>query len=230
MEVIACPKFRVISHSPILFFIGTTCLKHKLGKTQNHLILLSFLKVCLLSTLCEINASFFIISCFPVGFSSHVFFLHLRREPNPNYDLSKYILSCSCRRDHMQVIPNPFKTWLGANSTVWLAKDTSRCLHKPFTTIHPAPVTLWELLQIAFCSDELDTGSSTYPRVEGIAQLLRLLAPPPLQLLESADQGICSKLFSSHGEFKLPGLIQSEEFNLSTLTPLVHGEDEKAFP
>ncbi|KMU72063.1 hypothetical protein CISG_00372 [Coccidioides immitis RMSCC 3703] len=88
---------------------------------------------------------------------------------------------------------------------------------------------LWELLADRVLFDGLDSGSSTYSRVKHIAQIIRLLGPPPLQLLERADQGICSELFSSHGEFKLPDLIPSEEYNLSNLTPFVHGEDKGLF-
>ncbi|OJJ43956.1 hypothetical protein ASPZODRAFT_153941 [Penicilliopsis zonata CBS 506.65] len=58
---------------------------------------------------------------------------------------------------------------------------------------------LWELLADRVLFDGLDTESGTYSRVKHIAQVIRLLGPPPLQLLERADQGICSELFSSHG-------------------------------
>ncbi|PLB47705.1 kinase domain protein [Aspergillus steynii IBT 23096] len=58
---------------------------------------------------------------------------------------------------------------------------------------------LWELLADHVLFDGLDPGSSTYSRGKHLAQMIRLLGPPPLQLLERADQGICSELFSSHG-------------------------------
>ncbi|GFF33620.1 hypothetical protein IFM58399_03602 [Aspergillus lentulus] len=88
---------------------------------------------------------------------------------------------------------------------------------------------LWELLADDILFDGLDSGSSTYSRAKDIAQMIRLLGLPPLQLLERADKGICSELFSSNGEFKLPGLIPSEEFNFSNLTPFLHGEDKRLF-
>lgn len=50
-----------------------------------------------------------------------------------------------------------------------------------------------------FFFDGLDSRSGRYSRVKHIAQMIRLLGPPPLQLLERADQDICSELFSGHG-------------------------------
>ncbi|QRD82591.1 serine/threonine protein kinase [Aspergillus flavus] len=86
---------------------------------------------------------------------------------------------------------------------------------------------LWELLADDIFFDGLDSRSGRYSRVKHIAQMIRLLGPPPLQLLERADQDICSELFSGHGEFKFPDIVPSEEYNLSNLTPFVHGEDKR---
>ncbi|KAL3477138.1 kinase domain protein [Aspergillus californicus] len=79
---------------------------------------------------------------------------------------------------------------------------------------------LWELL----AGDVLFNGLD---RAEHMAQLIKLLGPPPVQLLNRADKGICSELFSTRGEFKFSGLIPSEEFTLSNLTPFLHGEDKR---
>ncbi|KAB8255635.1 kinase domain protein [Aspergillus pseudonomiae] len=87
---------------------------------------------------------------------------------------------------------------------------------------------LWELLADGIVFDGLDS-SSTYSRAKHIAQVIRVLGPPPLQLVERADKGICSGLFSSHGEFKHPGLVPTKEFNLSNCTPFLHGEDRRLF-
>ncbi|PYI31501.1 kinase domain protein [Aspergillus indologenus CBS 114.80] len=88
---------------------------------------------------------------------------------------------------------------------------------------------LWELLADRVLLDGLDPTTSTYSRGKHVAQMIRLLGPPPLQLLGRADRDVCSELFSSSGEFKMPGLIPSAEFNLANLTPFVQGEDKRLF-
>ncbi|OGM49373.1 protein kinase domain protein [Aspergillus bombycis] len=88
---------------------------------------------------------------------------------------------------------------------------------------------LWELLADDILFDGLDSSSNTYSRAKHIAQMIRVLGPPPLQVLARADQGICSALFSSHGEFKFPGIVPPDEFNLSNSTPFLHGEDKRLF-
>ncbi|EAW09766.1 protein kinase domain protein [Aspergillus clavatus NRRL 1] len=69
---------------------------------------------------------------------------------------------------------------------------------------------LWELLADRVLFDGLDPGSSTYSRVKHIAQIIRLLGPPPQLLLERADQGICSELFSSHGMMSATSIISGD--------------------
>jgi hypothetical protein len=66
------------------------------------------------------------------------------------------------------------------------------------TDISPLLQKLWELLADQVLFDGLDTESRTYSRAKHMAQMIRLLGPPPLQLLERAEQSICSELFS-HG-------------------------------
>ncbi|PYH78067.1 kinase-like protein [Aspergillus uvarum CBS 121591] len=58
---------------------------------------------------------------------------------------------------------------------------------------------LWELLADRVLLDGLDPTTSTCSREKHIAQMIRLLEPPPLQLLKRADRHICSELFSSSG-------------------------------
>ncbi|KAL2866208.1 kinase domain protein [Aspergillus lucknowensis] len=88
---------------------------------------------------------------------------------------------------------------------------------------------LWELLADSVLFDGLDPRTGMYSREKHIAQMIRLLGPPPLQLLKRADQDIYSELFSSRGEFVFPGLVPPEEFHLSYFTPFVHGEDKRLF-
>jgi serine/threonine protein kinase len=58
---------------------------------------------------------------------------------------------------------------------------------------------LWELLADTTLFDGIDRRSGSYSRAAHLAQMIRLLGPPPLQLLERADQTICSDLFSKNG-------------------------------
>ncbi|PWY87843.1 kinase domain protein [Aspergillus sclerotioniger CBS 115572] len=60
-------------------------------------------------------------------------------------------------------------------------------------------IMLWELLADDVLFNGLDPTSNTYSRTTHIAQMIRLLGPPPQQLLERADEGVCSQLFSSRG-------------------------------
>ncbi|RAK99790.1 kinase-like protein [Aspergillus ibericus CBS 121593] len=88
---------------------------------------------------------------------------------------------------------------------------------------------LWELLADEVLFNGLDPTGNTYSRAAHIAQMIRLLGPPSKQLLARADEGVCSRYFSSQGDFKFPSLIPPEEFNLSNATPFLHGEDKKLF-
>ncbi|OOF96593.1 hypothetical protein ASPCADRAFT_206767 [Aspergillus carbonarius ITEM 5010] len=88
---------------------------------------------------------------------------------------------------------------------------------------------LWELLADDVLFNGLDPTSNTYSRAIHIAQMIRLLGPPPQQLLERADKGVYSQLFSNQGDFKFPSLIPSEEFNLPNVTPFLLGEDKRLF-
>lgn len=77
--------------------------------------------------------------------------------------------------------------------------------------------------------------------------MIRLLGPPPLQLLDRANKSVYSEFFSdqgtifnsngtqdsndfpSLGEFRHQHLLPSEEFTFSNLTPFLHGEDKQLF-
>lgn len=87
-----------------------------------------------------------------------------------------------------------------------------------------------------------------YSREVHVAQMIRLLGPPPSRFLDKLDPCIRDGLFSAQGmlylvivmaanancwicvgSFKFPGLIPSEEFNFSNVTPFLHGEDKHLF-
>ncbi|KAJ5135234.1 kinase domain protein [Penicillium bovifimosum] len=88
---------------------------------------------------------------------------------------------------------------------------------------------LWELLAETTLFDGICPDSALYSREAHIAQMIRLLGPPPPQLLSKCDPGIHDNLFSSQGTFKFPHLVPSEDYNLSNLTPFLDGEDKRLF-
>ncbi|KAE8554206.1 hypothetical protein TMatcc_006292 [Talaromyces marneffei ATCC 18224] len=59
--------------------------------------------------------------------------------------------------------------------------------------------------------------------------MIRLLGPPPLQLLNRANRSVYSELFAEQGEFRHQYLLPSEEFTFSNLTPFLQGEDKRLF-
>ncbi|PWY82141.1 hypothetical protein BO70DRAFT_429204 [Aspergillus heteromorphus CBS 117.55] len=92
----------------------------------------------------------------------------------------------------------------GGNSTVWLAKDTTRSV----------------LLGLDFPHSECHVAAH-------MAQMIRLLGLPPRQFLERADREVYGQLFSRG--FRFPDLIPSEEFNFSNIMSFLEGEDRRLF-
>ncbi|EHA18361.1 hypothetical protein ASPNIDRAFT_124073, partial [Aspergillus niger ATCC 1015] len=73
------------------------------------------------------------------------------------------------------------------------------------------------------------TNAEGYSREVHIAQIIRLLGPPPSQFMNKCDPHIRNDLFSPQGTFKFPELIPSEESNFSNMTPFLQGEDQRLF-
>lgn len=88
---------------------------------------------------------------------------------------------------------------------------------------------LWELLADTTLFDGIDRRSNNYSREAHLAQMIRLLGPPPLQLLNRASKSVYSELFSDQGEFKHQHLLPPEEFTFANLTPFLQGEDKRLF-
>ncbi|GAQ47382.1 kinase domain protein [Aspergillus tubingensis] len=88
---------------------------------------------------------------------------------------------------------------------------------------------LWELLADETLFDGLCEHRRKYSREVHVAQMIRLLGSPPSRFLDKCDPHIRNDLFSPQGAFKFPGLIPSEEFNFSNMTPFLHGEDKRLF-
>ncbi|GKZ46669.1 hypothetical protein AbraIFM66951_009808 [Aspergillus brasiliensis] len=88
---------------------------------------------------------------------------------------------------------------------------------------------LWELLADEALFNGLCDHQEEYSREVHIAQMIRLLGPPPSQFLDRCDPCIRDELFSPQGSFRFPELIPSGEFNFSNMTPFLHGEDQRLF-
>lgn len=76
--------------------------------------------------------------------------------------------------------------------------------------------------------------------------MIRLLGPPPQELLAKADPEAYAQFYNEQGtlphfslsepntdsmtgEFKYPDLVPGENFTLSNLTPMLSGEDKELF-
>ncbi|KAI1964450.1 hypothetical protein LOZ07_000921 [Ophidiomyces ophidiicola] len=88
---------------------------------------------------------------------------------------------------------------------------------------------LWELLADTSLLNGIGPGCTSYSHEAHLGQMIRLLGPLPLELLNRADKNVVSTLFSDQGDFKYPHLVPSEDFNFSTLTPFFEGEDKRLF-
>ncbi|OJI91261.1 hypothetical protein ASPTUDRAFT_916069 [Aspergillus tubingensis CBS 134.48] len=99
--------------------------------------------------------------------------------------------------------------------------------------IQPQPFCAPEVLLKAgwsYSADIWNLGTvGKYSRDVHVAQMIRLLGPPPSRFLDKCDPCIRDGLFSAQGSFKFPGLIPSEGFNFSNVTPFLHGEDKHLF-
>lgn len=90
-------------------------------------------------------------------------------------------------------------------------------------------------------------GTSVFSDLTLFAQMVRLLGPPPPELLAAADGGALSRFYDNHGElrgdgsggsrdvnldvgnFNHPELIPGEEFNFSTKLTTLEGNDKDMF-
>lgn len=59
--------------------------------------------------------------------------------------------------------------------------------------------------------------------------MIRLLGPPPSELLARADRGTLSKYYNEQGKFRYPELIPNEMFTLENSTPMLEGQERALF-
>lgn len=90
-------------------------------------------------------------------------------------------------------------------------------------------MVLWELLADVNILNGIAPGTTEFSEKTRFAQMIRLLGPPPRALLSKADPEAYAQLYTEKGEFKYPELIPSENFNFSSLTPMLSGEDKEMF-
>lgn len=90
-------------------------------------------------------------------------------------------------------------------------------------------LVLWELLgDINLLSGRVP-GHCKFSNNTRWAQMIRLMGPPPSELLARADREALSKFYDNQGVFKHPDLIPDEMFTLSNSTPMLEGQERALF-
>ncbi|KFZ00462.1 hypothetical protein V500_01055 [Pseudogymnoascus sp. VKM F-4518 (FW-2643)] len=89
-------------------------------------------------------------------------------------------------------------------------------------------MVLWELLEDISLLDGVGP-ENKYDRQVHFAQMIRLLGPPPAELLERANKGVYAELYSEQGEFKHSQLMPPEDFTFESQAPSLQGEEKGLF-
>ncbi|KFY38563.1 hypothetical protein V494_04307 [Pseudogymnoascus sp. VKM F-4513 (FW-928)] len=89
-------------------------------------------------------------------------------------------------------------------------------------------MVLWELLEDISLIDGIGP-ENKYSRPTHFAQMVRLLGPPPEELLGRANRGVHDDLYSEQGKFKHPRLMPSKDFTFESRTTSLDGEDKRLF-
>lgn len=90
-------------------------------------------------------------------------------------------------------------------------------------------LVLWELLGDVNLISGRVPGHCSFSNNTRFAQMIRLLGPPPAELLSQADRTMLSKYFDEQGKFRYPELIPDESFSFSSKTPMLQGQDKELF-
>ncbi|KAH7015131.1 kinase-like domain-containing protein [Ilyonectria destructans] len=88
---------------------------------------------------------------------------------------------------------------------------------------------LWEVVAGKSLLDGRLPGTSEFSDLTLFAQMVRLLGPPPPELLAAADGEALSRFYDNQGNFNHPELIPGEEFNFSTKLAMLEGNDKDMF-
>ncbi|KFY73632.1 hypothetical protein V499_06284 [Pseudogymnoascus sp. VKM F-103] len=89
-------------------------------------------------------------------------------------------------------------------------------------------MVLWELLEDISLLDGVGP-ENQYDRHVHFAQMIRILGPPPVELLGRANKEVYASLSSEQGEFRHPHLMSPEDFTSESKTPSLQGEDKRLF-
>ncbi|KAF4973174.1 hypothetical protein FZEAL_9391 [Fusarium zealandicum] len=90
-------------------------------------------------------------------------------------------------------------------------------------------LVLWELLGDVNLLSGRIPGHCKFSNKTRFAQMIRLLGPPPADLVARADQDTLSKYYDDQGKFKYPELIPDEMFTLENSTPMLDGQERALF-
>ncbi|KAH7176421.1 kinase-like domain-containing protein [Dactylonectria macrodidyma] len=90
-------------------------------------------------------------------------------------------------------------------------------------------LVLWELLGDVNLLSGRIPGHCKFSNNTRWAQMIRLLGPPPSELLARADRESLAKYYDEQGVFKHPELIPDEMFTLSNSTPMLEGQERALF-
>ncbi|KAH6888186.1 kinase-like domain-containing protein [Thelonectria olida] len=90
-------------------------------------------------------------------------------------------------------------------------------------------LVLWELLGDMNLLSGRVPGHCKFSQKNRFAQMIRLLGPPPAELLARADRQTLSEYYNDQGVFKHPELVPDELFSLSNSTPMLDGQERALF-
>ncbi|KAK7216474.1 hypothetical protein V2G26_004477 [Clonostachys chloroleuca] len=90
-------------------------------------------------------------------------------------------------------------------------------------------LVLWELVSNTSLLDGRGIGQPEFSHFTRYAQMIRLLGPPPAQLLDRVDKETYNRFYDERGSFRYPELIPGESFDFHKLTPIVNESDKAKF-
>ncbi|KAF7560552.1 hypothetical protein G7046_g3594 [Stylonectria norvegica] len=92
------------------------------------------------------------------------------------------------------------------------------------TDIWNLGLVMWELLADVNLLNGRAPGTGEFSDYARFAQMIRLLGPPPRELLSRADEETYSKFYDDQGRFNL-----RQSFSFESMTPMLDGEEKTLF-
>lgn len=90
-------------------------------------------------------------------------------------------------------------------------------------------LVIWELLADVNLLSGRASRNAQFCNLTRFAQMIRLMGPPPAELLARADRKTLSNFFNEQGVFKYPELVPGEHFTFENLTPIADSQDKELF-